>query len=237
MLCLVDESGDVGLKIGEGSSEFFTVTVVFFRDREEAQSCDNRITQLRQELSIKKEFEFHFASASNRIKTSFFAAVMEFDFLYVAMTIDKAKLYGFGLQHPKIFYKYVCRIVFETLKPHLEDAKIIFDGQGSQQFKRELQSYLKKHLNKGDTRCVKQVRVQDSHKNNLIQLADMVCGAIAESLKAREQSDKHYKSIVVRELSWQMWPKHVDEVKKATYLSASKKERKKLAKNWAKKRG
>ena len=129
MLCLVDESGDAGLKIEKGSSEFFTVAVIFFRDREAAQACDDRISHLRHELHLKKEFEFHFAKASNRIKTSFFAAVMEFDFLYVAVTVDKAKLYGFGLRDPKIFYKYICRIVFETLKPHLEDAKIIFDGQ------------------------------------------------------------------------------------------------------------
>lgn len=235
MLCLVDESGDVGLKIGKGSSEFFTVAVIFFRDREAAQACDNRISQLRHELHLKKEFEFHFAKASNQTKTAFFAAVMEFDFSYVAMTIDKAKLYGFGLKRPTIFYKYVCSIVFETLRPHLEGAKIIFDGQGSRQFRRELQTYLKRHLNKGDAHRVKQVCVQDSHKNNLIQLADMICGAIAESLKAREQSDKHYKSILVRELSWLTWPKHVDEVKKAAYLSATKKERKKFAKKWAKK--
>ena len=38
MLCFVDESGDAGRKFGEGSSIYFTVAVVLFRDREEARA-------------------------------------------------------------------------------------------------------------------------------------------------------------------------------------------------------
>ena len=50
MLVFIDESGDSGLKIGEGSSRYFTVALVVFEDREEATACDQRIELLKREL-------------------------------------------------------------------------------------------------------------------------------------------------------------------------------------------
>lgn len=50
MLIFIDESGDPGLKIKQGSSKFFTVGLVVFEDHNEAIACDNRIGLLRKEL-------------------------------------------------------------------------------------------------------------------------------------------------------------------------------------------
>lgn len=47
MLVFVDESGDAGLKLQEGSSKYFVVTLIIFEENEEAESCDKRIDLLR----------------------------------------------------------------------------------------------------------------------------------------------------------------------------------------------
>ncbi|MBI3313947.1 MAG: DUF3800 domain-containing protein [Candidatus Omnitrophica bacterium] len=39
MLVFIDESGDSGLKITEGSSRYFSIALVVFEDREEAGSA------------------------------------------------------------------------------------------------------------------------------------------------------------------------------------------------------
>ena len=98
MLVFVDESGDTGLKVEQGSSELFTVVLVVFEENDEAQACDDRITLLRRELGKPDRFEFHFRENSDRIRQAFFEAVVPYNFFYFGFVINKAKLYGPGFQ-------------------------------------------------------------------------------------------------------------------------------------------
>jgi len=47
MLVFVDESGDTGLRLSKGSSNYFVVTLVSFQDHDEATRCDRTIDELR----------------------------------------------------------------------------------------------------------------------------------------------------------------------------------------------
>lgn len=60
MLIFIDESGDSGLKISQGSSQFFIVSLVVFEDHDEAVACDQRIELLKREVSFHKSNEFRF---------------------------------------------------------------------------------------------------------------------------------------------------------------------------------
>lgn len=42
MLVFIDESGDSGLKIEQGSSRYFTVALVVFEDLEESLACEQK---------------------------------------------------------------------------------------------------------------------------------------------------------------------------------------------------
>jgi hypothetical protein len=230
MLCFVDESGDTGLKVGQGSSPLFTVTLVLFSDNDDATACDQRITLLRRELAIPADFEFHFSETPKKIKEAFFKAVVPYNFFYLAITINKAALYGEGFKFKNSFYKYACNLVFENAKAHLDNSIVVFDGSGSRQFKRQLETYLKKKINEGDSSRIKKVRVQDSSKNNLIQLADMVCGTISQSIKHTKAGSGEYRKMIShREVFCQVWPQSLNTKKKEAYEKkkvAVKKQRK-----------
>lgn len=71
MLVFIDESGDSGLKIQNGSSRFFTVALVVFEDNEEAINCDKRIELLKGELGWEKGSEFHFKNNSDKVRKAF----------------------------------------------------------------------------------------------------------------------------------------------------------------------
>lgn len=212
MLVFVDESGDTGLKIEQGSSEFFTVSIVIFEEHDEAQACDDRITLLRRELGKPETFEFHFRENSDAVRQAFFRAVVPYNFFYFAFVINKAKLDGPGFQFKDSFYKYVCGLVFTNAKPYLDDAIVKIDGSGNREFKRQLASYLKKKVNtaKSPSQHIKKVSTPDSKNNNLLQLADMICGAVARSYRPdRVDAAQYHKLIKHRENAVQFWPKNV----------------------------
>ena len=55
--------------------------------------------------------------------------------------------------------------------------------------------------------CIKKVKMQDSKGNNLLQLADMVAGAINRSLHGLRENSLYREIIKSREIYVQSWPK------------------------------
>ena len=204
MLIFVDESGDTGLKIEKGSSRYFIIALVLFEENEEAEACDERIKLLRRELHLPEYFEFKFSKLRKEQRIKFFEAVLPYSFFYFGIVIDKTpeKLWGEGFKVKESFYKYTCSLVFTNAKPYLRDAIVIFDGSGSREFKRQLRVYLRKKTGDG----IKKIKIQSSHSNNLIQLADMIAGAIHRSFTKKEDKAIYRQIIQSREMKVQVWP-------------------------------
>ena len=186
MLMFIDESGDAGLKLESGSSKYFIVGLVAFEDHDEAQAADSRIELLKRELGFPPHFEFHFNGMKPVHRQQFLEALAPYDFFYFGIVINKPKLKGPGFQYKESFYKYTCGLVFENAKPRLNNAIVVIDGSGSKDFRQQLKNYLRKRLRDDSGRCfIKKIKTQNSRSNNLLQLADMVAGAIARSENAR----------------------------------------------------
>lgn len=208
MLVLIDESGDCGMNSKRGSSPYFIVTAVIFEDNDEAAGCDNRIVKLREDLKLHDRFEFKFNKCNHAFRKQFLEATSTFAYFYSAMIINKAKLYGAGFQYKEPFYKYATSLVFENCKPRLREAKVIVDRCGNRVFREQLANYLKKKINPvGQASLIRKVTMEDSRSNNLLQLADMVCGAVARCYTEREDKDGFRQIIRHRELEAQFWPK------------------------------
>lgn len=209
MLVFIDESGDPGMKLAGGSSPHFIVTLLAFEDNDEALAADQRIGLLKRELRFPDHFEFHFNQLRPDYREAFLKAVSPYDWFYFSIVINKEKLTGKGFQFPDSFYKYTCSLVFENAKQYLNEATVVIDGSGSRQFRRELSSYLRKRVNdpKEGARYIHQVKLQDSQKNHLLQMADMVCGAVARSFKEKKDSQVYRQLVSHREMYVQLWPK------------------------------
>ena len=145
MLAFVDESGDPGRKINNGSSQYFIVALVTFDDHDEANACDQRITLLRRELNFAANSEFHFSHNSRKIRQRFLEAVSPYHFFYHAFALNKdpQKLYGPGFDIKESLYKFTARLTFENTKPYLNNATVIVDECGDRKFRDELATYLR----------------------------------------------------------------------------------------------
>jgi hypothetical protein len=205
MLVLIDESGDCGLKFGNGSSELFVCVAVVFSDAFSADACERAINGLRFKLHKPTGFEFHFSECSNRVREAFFKTVNHETFRYAGFVVDKRKLYGERFRDPKQVYEFSVGIVCEQVKPLLHNSKIILDKSGDRAFKLRLEKTLKRQMTNLDGSCnIRKVTMEHSHSNSLVQLADMVCGALARSCAT---SDDRFRDLIRgREKFVQTWP-------------------------------
>ena len=185
MLVLIDESGDPGFKLVRGSSSHFVIAMVVFDDFAEAERTSMAIGDLRRRLELKTEFKF--SRCHDAIKDAFFDCVRGCRFTVRAVVVDKAVIYSEGLRERKeLFYNYFVKLLLAHDNGVLINARVKIDGSGDRRFKEELNAYLRSQLQQGQ---VKSIRFAESHRDNLIQLADMVSGAIFRSY--REQDRKN----------------------------------------------
>jgi len=205
MLVLIDESGDCGLKFDQGSSEFFTCVAVMFSSAFAADACDRAIDGFRLQLNQGPRHEFHFTNCSDAIRREFFRAMSSEEFKFAGFVVDKRKLYSQRFNDPKQVYEFSVSIVCEHIRPLLDSSKIILDKSGDRAFRTKLEKGLRSRLVDPDgNTLVKKVTMEHSHSNNLIKLADMVCGAVGRSVTS---GDGRYRNLTKhREKFVQVWP-------------------------------
>ncbi len=211
MLAFVDESGDPGRKLGLGSSLYFVVAIVTFEDNDEATECDRRIAALRTRLRLPANYEFHFSHNPETVKEAFLETVTPFPFFYHAFALNKdpSKLTGAGFGNKESLYKITARFTFENAKPHLHNAIVIIDRCGERRFRDELAAYLRKRiLDDGGNHLIKQVKIQKSTANNLLQLADYVAG-VTNKVVSRKAGGAalRKKYLAAHESTMRLWPK------------------------------
>lgn len=179
MLVLIDESGDPGFKLVRGSSSHFVVAMVIFDDFGEAERTSAAIDDLRRQLRLRTEFKF--SKCHDRVKDAFFECVCTRQFSVRVLVVDKSAIYSDNLrEHKELFYNYFVQQLLHHDNGALKDARIKVDGSGDRRFKAELNSYLRRQLDAGQVRSI---RFAESHRDNLIQLADMAAGAICRSYR------------------------------------------------------
>jgi len=185
VLVLIDESGDAGFKLVRGSSSHFVVAMVVFDDFGEAERAGAAIDALRTRLRIKTEFKF--SKSHDDVKTAFFDCVCRHRFRVRALVVDKSVIYSDSLRERKdLFYNYFVQMLLRNDHGALHGARIKIDGSGDRHFKNELNAYLRQQLHAGQ---VQSIKFAESHRDNLIQLADMVAGAILRSYRGKDRKD------------------------------------------------
>jgi len=196
MLVFIDESGDPGFKISKGSTADFIAVLVAFRNHEQAARTNLAINELATRLRIQPEFKF--SKSRPEVRDALFNAVVPFDFCVRAIVVQKEKIYSAHLRSQKeAFYKFFVKSMLKFDNGLLASAKIVIDGSGDREFKRELGSYFRRHL--GAER-IGQLRFTDSRSDRLVQLADMCAGAIARSYKDNRADAGRWRGMIASKI-------------------------------------
>lgn len=207
MLIFIDESGDTGLKLDQGSSSHFSIGLVLFESREVAEQCSRRIDKLRRELDLPWNFEFHYHKNKPHIKEAFLRAIAEFDFSYTAIAIDKRSLdvNTPTFRNKDAFYLFACDRVFTEILPFLENALITIDQIGSDNFRVSLRKRLLAK-NTFDFKTIEDIQQKKSHKINLLQVADYIASMTNSKARGKDRVDDHFRIIRSKEFSFISFP-------------------------------
>ncbi len=208
MLVFIDDSGDPGFKISKGSTNVFVIGLIIFDDPLEAEETALKIKKLKRELGLSDYFEFKFNKCSKDFKRKFLETVKDCRFRIRAIVMQKSKIYGKELRNSKeSFYRYAIKTVLKHHGGTIENAKLRIDGHGDRRFKKAFCAYLRRELNPYDKTKIpvfKDLKFVDSRKNVLIQLADMVTGAIYRHCN-KDKGDSSLYIEIIRKRIEDIW--------------------------------
>lgn len=201
MLVFIDDSGDAGFNLAKGSTRFFVIACVIFNDELEAEKTSIAIKELKRSLKFHDNKEFKFHSSNKDIREQFLRVINKFDFQIRALVIDKTAIRSKDLQaNRKLFYSYAIKLVLQYSDNTILDAKVRIDGSGDRVFRKSFIAYLRREVNSRQRKIMKNCKLVDSKDNTLIQMADMVAGAVKRSYEVSLNDSKLYKLIIKRHI-------------------------------------
>lgn len=190
MLVFIDESGDPGFKVAAGSSSVFVLAMVIFDDHGEAARTQTVIAAIRARLGVKPEFKFNKCRADYR--DGFFDAISDRRFRVRAIVVKKELIWSGRLRSDvDSFYRFFLKSMMKFDDEALKDAKVVIDGSGDREFKRNLKAYIQRHVQTG---AVSEIKLKNSRAEPLLQLADMCVGAIARSYRTDRRDPDRWSS-------------------------------------------
>lgn len=170
-----DESGDVSFAFGKGASTHFVITILAADANHIQTTLDD--LRVRSKLPSSYEFSFHRLTAS-ALRRRVFTTLAEAEFDAWAVVVDKAKLAdSFRVMRPLEFYLYFVTETIQMIPAEKRDgATLLLDEFGSpKQLPVELRRVLKA---RSIPRHFRQIVARRSHSEPLIQVADLLAGAL-----------------------------------------------------------
>lgn len=195
MLVFIDESGDPGFKVEQGSSPLFVAAMVIFASGADATAAQQAIGA--SEARKQHKAEFKFSACRSSVRDLYFECVKDLQFKVRAIVVKKEVIYSPRLKtDTDKFYEFFVSNMMKFDDKILQDARVIIDGSGDRDFKRSLNTAFRRKVTAG---AIKDVRFKDSKNDALVQLADMCAGAIARSYRAdRKDADRWRRMLRAR---------------------------------------
>jgi hypothetical protein len=185
MLVVIDESGDPGFSIG--SSQYFVLGMLCFSTYALAEKASATVEEVRRIAGTKGEFKF--SSSSDRLKEIFFGKIYDCEFEVRTVIVDKRAVRRKEVRSsPANFYLLCLRSLISETGGLPPSTTVKIDKCGDYRFRNACAQYVRKELVSGTIRSFKSV---NSSSDNLVQLADMVTGAIARPYNSPHKNNAY----------------------------------------------
>ena len=195
MYAYVDESGDPGFAFQRGSSHYLVLVLLLVDD---PIPLHQAVHDLRLALGLPERQEFKFAETSNQWRRAFFTAIRPYPFRAYSLVLDKRRWPAAYPSHRRQLYPELVQSLLAFVGQELRDALLVMDeAVQSREHQARFATALRHALRSAEIPPVARVVQHRSHSDNLIQVADMVAGAVA---RGYERGDNRYRQLLHQKL-------------------------------------
>lgn len=206
-LAFIDEFGDNGLDFTKsGTSIHFIVSAVIVEE-DKLKEIEAQVEGIRSKYFQLGEMKSKSVGINDDRRIKILHSLMEIDFHFFSIVVDKRRLKTKGFEYKQSFYKHLHTRLDSELFRLFPNIKIVADEHGHDKFKQEFIDYVKK-------RHVRDLFNQNfilsnSKSSPLIQLADIISGTLArcfEPSKISNEKDKFFSILKPKTLEIREWP-------------------------------
>jgi hypothetical protein len=191
-----DETGEAGLRFDRGSSAFFVAGLVLTNQPEALRQY---VSDFQEELRLKATGELSFHRSPDKNRRAFLSGLLAFDVTIRALVVNKVSL---SAELKKLdraeFYVWAFGDLLAHTLTELDTATVVLDEFGRQAATvRALKRVLRQTFSEATLRQhVRQLRSRRSQSEPLLQIADMITGAIYRSVAVEDH--RFFKIIQAR---------------------------------------
>ncbi len=164
------------------------MAAVLLESPEKVATCAEAVQEVREKLDLPADFEFHFARIKDDHRRRFLSQIAKCEFFFVGRILDKSILRGKHWQNKPFFYEQVIGALVDDAANFLQaaqqmkgthlKARVTADDNEDPVYFKILGEQFKRIRAVSGKPLVEKVRPGRSRSSALIQLADMVCGAV-----------------------------------------------------------
>ena len=185
----LDDSGDTGLR--NSNTDQFIVAAVIVTDEEKKKLLTEAINLFRRRLGWVELHEFKFSKTEKVILVELIDFIKGFDFEAYVVVLDKKEVDVNIVPKEKIsIYNHVLKELL--LRVSRSNQVVTIDGKIGKKYDKQVQAYLRQNLRERGVRNTS-IKFVDSRKEPLVQLADIIAGAVARSYKDKTDAGKYLK--------------------------------------------
>lgn len=185
-----DESGAFGWDLDNPNvSTHFIITAIIV-DEKKLESLRVAVESIRQKYFQTGEMKSSRVGKNHSRRKRILAELLPLPFTVFSVVFDKRQLVNFkGLRYKSSFYKFMNNIVHKELRRAFPVLTIVADEIGGSEYMRSFSKYVEERQDIPSLLGEANFFFENSQNDILIQLADIVCGTIAQEYDVHRKTD------------------------------------------------
>ena len=197
----LDESGNPD--VTNIDPPVFVVSAVVIASRQDLSSLDQRFTNAFTAIRRPEDHELRTGGLSVAKHARVLRELSLLEYQWAAACFDKRLLTHTGLADPVTFYKYAFQFLIVDLLTIAWQVDLVIDEHSTAAFQTELEAHLRRQNSGLPIGRLGAVTFSDSSQSRLVQLADLVAGAVRRSVDGHTRP---LREIEHQMINLQFWP-------------------------------
>jgi hypothetical protein len=175
----LDESGTPDVQ--DVKPGVFVVAAIVIQSRQELAELEERFKHAARKIKRPEGHELRTAGLSVKKHARVLRELSSLDFQWAAVAFDKRKLRHSRLAKPKTFYRFALEFLIGDLLMTAGQADLVIDENSTKAFQVETEMHLRQQNSGLPVQRLGKIKFADSSKTRLVQLADLLAGAVRRS--------------------------------------------------------